>query len=48
VIQLGQLVRLYADPGSTPLFSIVTSGATPTAGYPSCEVTLTGQSVTVP
>ena len=48
VVQMSQRVRLYADAGSGLSIGVGTSGATSFTGYPNCEVTLSGQAVSVP
>lgn len=48
VVQLGQPVRLYVDAGSSVSFGAGTSGVSRFDGYPNCDVSLSGQAVSVP
>jgi hypothetical protein len=48
VVQLGQLVRLYAEAGTTIQFSAGMSVHTDFEGYPFCDISLSGQAVSVP
>jgi hypothetical protein len=48
VVQLGQTVRLYASPGSQIGVFAGTSGISSFSGYPNCNFSLSGQSISVP
>ena len=47
IVQFGQAVRLYADAGTVSV-AVGTSGVSQFSGYPNCDVSLSGQAVSVP
>jgi hypothetical protein len=46
-VDVGQMVRLYADPGSTIQVSADTNEATSFSGYPYCFFSLSGQAIDI-
>ena len=47
-VDVGQTVRLYADPGSQIEVLAATNATTSFAGYPNCVFSLSGQAIDVP
>ncbi len=46
-VDVGQIVRLYADPGSTIQVAADTNEATSFSGYPNCFFSLSGQAIDI-